>query len=158
VPSETKKILTNLGRVQNFSFDRPTFRAPRVDITTYGGARYILENQDKYKVIRAEGLSFLLGSGDGRFKLSGDTTLQARQRKSLDEQLFKNDWNMRIKAFYARMTDDLLKEKSYKLAGTNFVDIVRDVGNIAPVHFVSSKPPPLCVYIMFELVPWRSNC
>jgi hypothetical protein len=32
-------------------------------------------------------------------------------------------------------TTELLKQKSYKLAGVNNIDIIRDVGNMAHVHF-----------------------
>jgi cytochrome P450 len=132
-------ILTNLGRVDNFSFDRPSYIPLRVEITTYGGAKHVLENQEKYKVIWNEGLSFLMGSGGSRFMLSGDTASHARQRKFMHAELFKDNWRTHFKSFFAQITDQLIKEKSYRLAGTNFVDIVRDVGNIAPVHFASSK-------------------
>lgn len=139
VPSETKIILTNLGRVDNFSFDRPSFIQERVEITTYGGAKHVLENQDKYKVIWNEGLSFLMGAGGGRFLPSGDTAAHGRQPKFMHDQLLQGNWRSHFKSFFAQITDQLIQEKSYKLAGTNFVDIVRDVGNIAPVHFASRK-------------------
>ncbi|KAI1389341.1 linoleate diol synthase [Hypoxylon trugodes] len=137
VPSETKMILTNLGRVQNFNYDRPSFIHPQVNITTYEGAQYIFDNQDKYKAIWNEGFSFLMGAGRNPSKLSEDPAFQARQWESIQYQLYKEDWNSDIKTFYSQVTDKLIREKSYKLAGQNFVDIVRDVGNIGPVHFAS---------------------
>lgn len=137
IPSETKKILTNLGRVSQFSFDRPGFITPRVNITTYGGAQHVLEAQDKYKVTWNEGLEFLMDAGGSRFMLSGDSALHAAQRRCMHAQLYRDDWHVRIKQFYAAMTEKLLREKSYQLGGTTFVDIIRDVGNIAPVHFAA---------------------
>ncbi|RYP35414.1 hypothetical protein DL767_003821 [Monosporascus sp. MG133] len=137
VPSETKRILTNLGRVQNFNFDRPAPIPQRINVTTYGGAQYVLEDQAKYKVTWHEGLSFLMGAGGSRFMLSGDSALHAGQRRCMHEQLYKDSWKSHIKAFYAQVTDQLIREKSYGLAGTNFVDVVRDVGNIGPVHFAA---------------------
>ncbi|KAI1079732.1 linoleate diol synthase [Whalleya microplaca] len=159
VPSETKKILTNLGRAQNFSYDRPSFIPPRINITTYGGAQYILENQDKYKVTWHEGLSFLMGDGGSRFMLSGDSALHAGQRKCMHNQLYKDDWHAHIKAFYSQIMDKLIQEKTYKLAGQNFVDVIRDVGNIGPVHFASrmfnlslkTKENPKGIYSEHEL-------
>ena len=137
MPSETKKILTNLGRVQDFNFDRPTAIPQRINITSYGGAQYILENQAKYKVTWHEGLRWLMGDGGGRFMLSGDSDLHANQRKCMHAQLYREGWQASIKAFYAQITDQLIQEKSYRLAGANFVDVVRDVGNIGPTHFAA---------------------
>ncbi|CAJ2503004.1 Uu.00g103980.m01.CDS01 [Anthostomella pinea] len=159
VPSETKEILTNLGRVQDFNYDRPSFIPERVNITTYGGAQYVLENQDKYKVTWHEGLSFLMGEGGSRFMLSGDSALHANQRKCVHAQLYKDDWQRNIKAFYAQITEQLIKEKTYRLAGQNFVDIIRDVGNIGPVHFATrmfnlplqTKEHPKGIYTEQEL-------
>ncbi|KAK8076499.1 hypothetical protein PG994_003771 [Apiospora phragmitis] len=159
VPSETKKILTNLGRVNDFSFERPSFIPPRVSITTYGGAAQALKNQEVYKVTWNEGLSVLMGDGGSRFMLSGDTAFHAGQRRCMHEQMYKDNWQTNIKAFYAQITDKLIKEKSYKLAGKNFVDIIRDVGNIGPVHFASrmfnlplkTKDNPKGIYSEHEL-------
>ncbi|KAH9994375.1 linoleate diol synthase [Xylariaceae sp. FL0662B] len=159
IPSESKKILTDLGRAQDFSYDRPSFISPRVNITTYGGAQYVLENQDEYKVTWNEGLSFLMGDGGRRFMLSGDSALHAGQRKCMHDQLYKDGWHAHIKSFYSQITDQLIKEKSYKLAGQNFVDVIRDVGNIGPVHFASrifnlplkTKENPKGIYSEHEL-------
>ncbi|XXH03320.1 hypothetical protein Hte_009718 [Hypoxylon texense] len=137
VPSETKMILTNLGRVQDFSFDRPSFTPPRVDIVTFGGAQHILENQDNYRTMGNEGFSFLMGAGGNRFTSSTNSSFQDDQRDYMSSQVHAEDLASRIKTFYSQVTDQLVKEKSYKLAGQNYVDIIRDVGNIGPVHFVS---------------------
>lgn len=137
IPSENHKILTNLGRAHLFDFDRPEFIPLRVNITSYGGAKYILENQDKYRVTWWEGLTFLMGAGGGRFMLSGDTPFHASQRACMHALLYQGDWHGHIKTFYQQITEQLLAEKSYKIAGQRQVDIIRDVGNIAHVHFAS---------------------
>lgn len=137
IPSENHRILTSLGRVDKFDFSRPAPIPPRVNITSYGAAKYILENQDKYKVTWHEGLTFLMGKGGGRFMLSGDTPFHAGQRKCMQGLLYKDDWHSHIKSFYAQITEQLLKEKSYLIGGHRQVDIIRDVGNIAHVHFAS---------------------
>ncbi|KAI1372552.1 linoleate diol synthase [Hypoxylon crocopeplum] len=158
VPSETKMVLTNLGRVQNFSYDRPSFIPRRVDITSYGGAQHILENQDKYKVMWNEAFSFLVGTGRSRSMLSSDS-FHADQRERIEDQLYRGDWHSHVEAFYSQVTDQLIRENTYKLAGQNFVDIIRDVGNIAPVHFASrmfnlplkTKQNPKGIYSEHEL-------
>ena len=47
-------------------------------------------------------------------------------------------WVQEVKSFYEDITLHLLHHNSYKIAGVNQVDIVRDVSNIAQVHFASS--------------------
>ena len=136
-PDENRRILTNLGRVDRFSFDRPKFQTPRVDITSYGAAKYILNNQEKYKVNWEEGLGFLMGDGGRRFMLSGDTPFHAEQRRCMSELLYKDGWKTAVKSFYSMIAERLLSEKSYKIAGKTHVDLVRDVGNLAHTHFVA---------------------
>ncbi|KAI0473051.1 linoleate diol synthase [Xylariaceae sp. FL0804] len=145
VPIETKKILTNLGRVQNFSFDRPSPLPPRVAVTTYGGAQQVLEDQGAYKVPWQRGLSRLMGAAGGRFMLAGDSSLHAGQRRALHAQLYNHNksgaadpWHAGVKAFYARVTAQLVRDHTTELMpGRRFVDVVRDVGNLAPAHFAA---------------------
>ncbi|KAI0847017.1 heme peroxidase [Daldinia vernicosa] len=136
VPSETKMILTNLGRVQHFNYDRPSFVPPPINITTYSGAQHIHDNQDKYSVLGNDGLSYLMGHSGNRLH-PRDSSSHASQRELTPDQLYKGDWHSQVKKFYSHITDQLIKEKTYKLAGQNFVDIVRDVGNLGPVHFTA---------------------
>ncbi len=137
IPSENHKILSNIGTVDKFDFERPTRIPQRVEITSYGGAKYVLENPDRYKVTWREGFEFLMGDGGKRFMLSGDTSFYAEQRKCMHAQLYHPDWQARVKEFYRQITEQLLEEKSYLLAGQRQVDIIRDVGNITHVHFAS---------------------
>lgn len=137
IPSENHKILTNLKRAHLFTFDRPIYTPPRINITSYGGAKYILTNQPTYKVSWEEGLGWLMGEGGLRFMLSGDTELHAHQRKCMGALLYHNDWKTAIKTFYAQTAEKLLNEKSYKIAHQTHVDVIRDVGNLAHTHFVS---------------------
>ncbi|KAL8369574.1 hypothetical protein RB595_000077 [Gaeumannomyces hyphopodioides] len=139
VPDENHRILTSLGRVDRFDFARPTAIPQRINITSYGGAKHVLEQQDTFKVTWHEGLRYLMGEGGARFMLSGDTQLHAGQRACMHAQLYKDGWHAHVKAFYASMAEKLLADKSYVLgkAGRRTVDIVRDVGNMAHVHFAS---------------------
>lgn len=52
--------------------------------------------------------------------------------------LYHDNWHQQIKDFYENITLRLLHENSYKLAGTNQVDITRDVGNLAHCHFAAN--------------------
>ena len=136
-PDENKIIMTDLKRADRFDFTRPTFQSPRINITSYDTAKYILENQDKYKVAWQEGLGLLMGDGGRRFMLSGDTEFHAGQRKCMGALLYTKTWKTHIKTFYSMIAERLLKEKSYTLVGQRQVDVVRDVGNLAHTHFVA---------------------
>ncbi|KAF4981845.1 hypothetical protein FZEAL_2424 [Fusarium zealandicum] len=137
IPSENRKILTDLNRVDRFDFGRPAFNAARVNIVGYKAARYILENQEKYRVCWEEGLGHLMGDGGRRFMLSGDTAQHAQQRKCVGALLYNDGWKNAVKNFYSMIAERLLADKSYRIAGKTQVDVVRDVGNLAHTHFVS---------------------
>lgn len=137
IPPENRKILADLKRAHLFDWSRPTLTPPRVNITSYGGAKYVLENQAKYKSIWGEGTSFLMGTGGSKFMLSGDTPFHAGQRKCMGALLYHDNWKPHIKAFYKQITEHLLVQNSYTLAGQTHVDIIHDVGNITHVHFAA---------------------
>jgi hypothetical protein len=46
-------------------------------------------------------------------------------------------WLLEVRKFYQEHTAMLLQKSSYNLAGTNYVDLIRDVSNIVHVHFCS---------------------
>jgi linoleate 10R-lipoxygenase len=126
IPSENKKILTDLGRAGQYSWDKPAFIPPRINITSYVGAKCVLEDQQKFKVMWGEGFEFLMGKEGLNFMLSGDTPHNAKQRKVMGESLYRDEWHRQVKDFYEYITLCLLKEKSYKLAGVNQVDVIRE--------------------------------
>jgi hypothetical protein len=78
--------------------------------------------------------------------LSGDGPANAKSRELMDKALYlggssrappKGDekWLKAVRTFYEHITTKLLQEKSRTLAGKHHVDIIRDVGNMAHVHF-----------------------
>ncbi|KAH0555975.1 hypothetical protein GP486_006082 [Trichoglossum hirsutum] len=123
---QNKKILTDLGRVDQYCWDRPAFIPPRINLTSYVGAKCVLENQQKFKVTWGEGFGFLMGKEGLNFMLSGDTPHHASQRKLMAGSLYRDGWHQQVKEFYEYITLKLLREKSYKLAGVNQVDVVRE--------------------------------
>ena len=138
IPSENHKIMTTLGRVNDYSWDRPKRIPQRVDITSYAGAKYVLEHPKEFNVGSKEGAIWTFGKRGADFMASGDTALHAQQRKQMSEALYRESWHQQIKNFYEYITLKLLHEKSYKLAGQNQVDLTRDVGNTAHVHFAAN--------------------
>ncbi|TKA77124.1 hypothetical protein B0A49_03229 [Cryomyces minteri] len=137
-PSENLKIMKNLGRATDYSWDRPAFIPPRINLVTYQGAKYVLDRQNEFKVTWGDALEFLMGKGGADFMLSGDTRFHTQQRQTMAKSLYRENWHRDIKAFYEHITLKLLHEKSFKIAGINHVDITRDVGNLAHVHFAAN--------------------
>jgi cytochrome P450 len=137
IPGENSMILKSLGRDHLFDFGRPQFTSPRVNITSYGCAKRILEDKDTYRVTWHEGLSFLMGEGGSKFMLSGDTDFHESQRKCMAGILYQDGWEDAIRDFYAQGMTRFLRERSYKLAGKTQVDIIRDVGNMLHTHFAA---------------------
>ncbi|KAG8526808.1 uncharacterized protein KY384_008237 [Bacidia gigantensis] len=138
VPDENRKIMKSLGREENYNYDRPRRMPERVNFTSYKAAKHILEHAQQFNVVWTEPFIFLMGKQGGDFMLSGDTAFHAKQRKLMGECLYRDQWQQQIKDFYEYITLKLLKEKSCKIAGINQVDITRDVGNLAHVHFAAN--------------------
>lgn len=147
VPSENRKILTTLKRVDKFDFGRPRFVSPGATVSSYEAVSQVLgsssssSSRGKYKLTWDHGFRSLLGVDSGRLLLlagSGDDddAAQASQREALQAVLRKDGWQS-VKRFYAATAERLLRDKSYRLAGQTQVDVVRDVGNLSHTHFVS---------------------
>ncbi|KAI1432687.1 linoleate diol synthase [Xylaria sp. CBS 124048] len=137
VPGETRAILTNLGRVQDFNFDRPAFMQKTSVVKTYGGARYILENPTKYKVNWNESLSDLMGPNFQSMATSPESAFHFGKQNCMHDQLYRGDWTRHLKNFYSQTTDRFIKERTHSLAGMNFIDLVQDVGHVVPIHFAA---------------------
>ena len=74
-------ILRNLGREDHFTWERPAKNPPRVDLTSYAGAKYVLERPQDFKVTWGDATAFIMGKGGWDFMLSGDSPLHAKQKK-----------------------------------------------------------------------------
>ena len=139
VPWENKKILYDLERDHEYNFDKPAYQPPPTLIHSYDAGVKILNDQKNFKVIWGEAIEFLMSHEDKvygkNFMLSGDEQPNAKSREVMSNALYKEDWYSQIKNFYEKVTIDLLRRHSFKIAGVNTVDIVRDVGNLAQAHF-----------------------
>lgn len=89
-----------------------------------------------------------MGDAAKNFMLAGDGPTNAASRELMESAMYLGDssraiptghekWYEAIRQFYEETTTRLLQEKSYNLAGMRQVDIIRDVGNLAHVHFAA---------------------
>ncbi|OJD23672.1 hypothetical protein ACJ73_04972, partial [Blastomyces percursus] len=142
VPDENREILTKLGFVSKYSWDKPARIPHPTMIESYAACDAIIKNQKDFKVTWGEAIEFLMHkdrNSFGRdFMLAGDEPDNAASRQMMGKVLYHGEWEAEVKKFYEHITLKLLLEKSYKIAGVNQVDIVRDVATIAQVHFAAS--------------------
>lgn len=70
IPSENRKILKNLGREAHYSWDRPALIPPRINLTSYIGAKYMLERKEQFNVTWGKATDFVMTPGGADFMLS----------------------------------------------------------------------------------------
>jgi linoleate 10R-lipoxygenase len=138
IPSENRVIMTNLGRVDDYDYSRPTAIPDRVNIVSYKGAKTMLEDPGNFRVMWTEGFEFLGGALAKEFMLAGDSAFHAQQRKTMAEILFRSNWHQEVKDYYDYISAKLITQHSYKLAKVNQMDAIRDFGNITHVHFAAN--------------------
>ena len=85
--------------------------------------------------MRNEGAGKPYGS---EYMVSGDGPRNADSRCLMAPALYGTGWESEVKRFYEHITMKLLHRSAYTIAGHNQVDIVRDVLNLAQVHFAST--------------------
>lgn len=136
-PSKTKEVLTRLGRAEKYSWNPPApIKQPQM-VVTYSAARRIMNDKDMFNVTWGPAMEFLMGPETRDFMLAGDGPKNAESRRMMHNALYVDKWEQQVREFYENITTKLLREKKYVLAGVNTVDIIREVGNVAHVHFAS---------------------
>ncbi|EEH06908.1 animal heme peroxidase [Histoplasma capsulatum G186AR] len=129
IPSVNKEIFAKLGRQSHFSWDRPALLSPRIDLTSYNGAKTILQNAKDFRVTWEASLGSHLASQG----------FNESQAKVIDEIFAQDSWREEVKQFYQDITQKLLKRNSVKIAGINQIDITREYDHQTPY----SKDPLL---------------
>ena len=126
IPSKNKEIMKTLGRPNDYSYDKPELIAPRVNLTSYAAAQYILNRKQEFNVMWTEGFETAMGKGGLDFMLAGDTQFHAKQRETMSKLLYRDQWHKHVKDFYEHMTLKLLHDKSCVIAGIHQVDLTRE--------------------------------
>ena len=138
IPSEMKSVLTTLGTADKYDFKRPEAVVQPTVIFSYKACKEIVENQDAFKVTWGDAMVYLMGQPAKNFMLAGDGPKNAESRQLMEKALYvEGKWEHEVKDFYTNITSKLIDDNAYKLAGANQVDIIRDVGNLAHVHFAA---------------------
>lgn len=137
IPSEMEEVLKDLNKAHLYNFDKPSYTPHPHIVSDYKTAITIMDNKDDFKVTWGKAMEFLMGKPGKDFMLAGDGKKNTDSRVMMGQALHIKDWEKEVRSYYTAKTIELLEEKSCKIAGFNQVDIIRDVGNLAHVHFCS---------------------
>jgi len=124
IPSENKKILTDLGKVSWYSFKPPSAPTRPYVVSTARAARMILTHPLACRLVWVKAISDLTGES-----LSAEGRVNAGVDDKLLKEVFYDDaskgleeiWN-----FYIKRTTQLLREKSCRCKDYSQVDIIRE--------------------------------
>jgi len=141
IPQENRVILENLDELDKYSWAMPAYVPPPTFVTSYAACKSIISDEQHFKVTWGAAIDRLMHNSGKEygadFMLSGDSVPNDVSRKMMCPALYKSGWEIEVIAFYENITLQLLREHSYTMSGTNQVDIVRDVGNLAQAHFAA---------------------
>lgn len=138
VPGEMTKVLKDLDREKQYNFLRPTRLAPISVAYSYDAVKAITDNSEAFKVTWGGSLEYLV-SPSAKQKVAEQTVSNDGNARGLLISSLNSDgkWKTTVQTFFEDTTVKLLRQKAYKLANLNQVDIIRDIGNLVPVHFAS---------------------
>ncbi|KAG8883882.1 hypothetical protein FRB97_005720 [Tulasnella sp. 331] len=145
VPSKIKKYLTEVGIADKYNFDRPMAKTPIQALKSYTEAQAALNNRYLAAPLAFRAQDILPGYGYL-------ATFNRPDQNAADIKLIRQAFTAGAAArkhvdFFGRKTLELLKERSFVLPGTGAsrINIVKDVINMLPVHFVASHVIGLAV-------------
>lgn len=135
IPSAMQEALKDLNKDHLYNFDEPSVTPQPQFVFSYKAATTLMENQADFKVTWGKAIQYAMGPAAKDFMLAGDGPANAASRSLVSKALYISEWDKQVRSFYALKTRELLREKSCKIASFHQVDLIRDVGNLAHVHF-----------------------
>lgn len=133
VPDENKVIMKNLKKAYLYDFSKPTKQPVVPNITSFEACKTLFQNAATSTSLSAIAPSSIVVDEQTCQKSATDAQTLTAFRNYLTTKPNKKY----ITQFFKNVTTDLLQKHSYKLAGTPEVDIIRDVSNLAQVHFAA---------------------
>jgi len=142
-PTQMKIHLTELGLVEQYDFERPVKKGTTRTVVAYSAVQVILSNpviyESKYnsnmrQLIDGHGFCSIYAGKFGKQS-------QAQALSVLTNALYPSGALKQYVTFFRNKSEDLILEKSFTLVGHGIksVDIVRDVINLVPVHWVATQ-------------------
>ncbi|KAG9014307.1 hypothetical protein FRB90_005401 [Tulasnella sp. 427] len=168
-PKTMVSILSNLRIKELYDYVRPGPETPFVTVNSYAGVNQVLFDYKSFKVTYERTMKRLT-NGYGFFLAFDEPAKHLKDLKLMREALFPTENSMsEYAAFYKETTARLIETRSFSLVGrgTRSVDIVRDVFNVVPVHWISrqvagiplkDKATPLGLHTDKEVYAFMALC
>lgn len=135
IPSAMEETLKDLKKDHLYDFTKPELAPKTHHIEEYALATKIMKDQSTFKVTWGAAMEYIMGPAAKDFMLAGDGPKNASSRAMVSKALYVSNWDKEVRNYYSAKTKELLASKSVKIADFTQVDIIRDVGNLAHVHF-----------------------
>jgi linoleate 8R-lipoxygenase/9,12-octadecadienoate 8-hydroperoxide 8R-isomerase len=138
IPSEMTTVMKSLMRYDSYNWEKPG-RLPDTQVAfTYDAVKAIEANPTAFKVTWGGNMEYLMGPSAKDFMVKSGSLKDTEARKVMRESLLADGkWKSSVREYFEGKTSEMLQKKAYKLASFNQVDIVRDIGNLVSVHYVS---------------------
>ncbi|CAG8445221.1 1573_t:CDS:1 [Acaulospora colombiana] len=141
-PSKTKENLQRNGELDQFDFSTPAVSEDQQQkihpVLSYGGCRKVLSEKDTFNVTYNEDMKLIMG-GVGFFLGRDETSVHNQDRSRIERAFYSENHNNFIsefKQFFLKTTQKLIDSKKKTFDGKTYqINVVRDVCNLAPVHF-----------------------
>ncbi|TID24533.1 heme peroxidase [Venturia nashicola] len=136
IPSEMESVMKTLGRHAQYSYDKPG-RLPETHVAFSGAAvKALASNTESFRVTWGGSMEYLISPSQKDFMATNV------KGASIHSQVLKTitadpKWDPTVRKYFEDKTATMIAKKAYKLANLTQVDIIRDVGNLVPVHYVS---------------------
>lgn len=137
IPSAMEKALRDLGKADLYDYSQPKQTHHPHFVKEYKLATEIMNDKATFKVVWGQAMEYIMGKASNDFMLAGDGPKNQQSREMVSKALYVSNWDKEVRTYYAAKTKELLAEKGAKIANFNQVDIIRDIGNLAHVHFCS---------------------
>ncbi|KAG8952208.1 hypothetical protein FRC04_004915 [Tulasnella sp. 424] len=168
-PKTMVSVLSNLRIKELYDFVRPGSEQEITTVNSYAGVNQVLFDYQSFKVTYERTMKRLT-NGYGFFLAFDEPAKHLKDLKLMREALFPTPNTMsEYGAYYRTITAHLIETKSFSLVGkgTRSLDIVRDVFNLVPVHWISrkiagiplkTKETPLGVHTEQEVYQFMALC
>lgn len=140
-----EKHLKKLGILKRYKTPSPPTRPiPHgQSVNTLKGVQRVLQDMHTFKTIYGESIEYLTG-GYGFFLAFDEPSKHTTARRLVAGALRMDGKMGEWVKMYERKANELIKDREWELpgvgqSGTVYVDIVRDVLNVVPVHWISEE-------------------
>ncbi|KAF8957351.1 heme peroxidase [Flammula alnicola] len=134
-PQKMKESLTRQGLADKYTFDHPTPLRDAIMLNTFTGIKTVFNDPSRFKVIYPK-------LGYGSVLMFDDNPQHDTDRLMVMRSIFPDkDSLTKFAAWMGATVKSKIQEKSFKYTGVSgtYVDIVKDVINVAGVQWVCDK-------------------